>query len=420
MLTEVEIQNFKSLADKVTFSNLQDVNVLVGENNSGKSSLLQVLNFIKLSVVKKDLVWSDKKTGFYLGSFDEVIYNSETNRNLVFTLSFKCKVPKKVNKSIKNTEYEKFDFSVIRWTISITKSQDSVFVDKEIIEDNKHDEIFCINNRFESTPSVTFSFEEKNLSIGKMFNREGPLNWNTSLKSFPGMDDYEVMMRFIRNFLKEQVTNMFFLSIDRINKDWSSPVDREPFTVGPKGEEAVPLFHYIFSGKQGIYKKINSTIRDILGSKKIESPLLSPLHNGNAEIRLETEGLTHHPNIINCGGGLNQLIPLNILCYDTPKNSILLIEEPELCLHPKASNRQFSIFFTLQNEGKQVFLTTHSITNLFNLLKQGRDKKNARIFFLKLEKTRTTIDKEYLLPKDTKKYDKDLKLLISSFLGFTG
>lgn len=212
--------------------------------------------------------------------------------------------------------------------------------------------------------------------------------------------------------------NMFFLSVDRITKDWSASVAKEPKTLGEHGDNTVSIFHYIFSGEQKVYNEINSVIKDTFGSEKIPSPLHSPLHNGQAEIRYEIEGLDHQPNIINCGGGINQLIPLNILCNHSPKNSTLLIEEPELCLHPRAENRQLNTFFNIVKDGKQVFITTHSLTNLYNLIKQGRDKKKAKIFYLKLEKTKTKIEKEYTLPKDTEKYGDAVANLIFE-LGLT-
>jgi predicted ATPase len=419
MLIEIEIENFKSFADKITFSNLKDVNVLVGQNNSGKSSLLQILNFVRLSILKGDLTWYDKETNFNLGSFDEIIYNNETAKNLTFQFSFKSKIPIEIKESIMSTVHKNFDLNVIRWTISIKKYTDGVYVEKEIFEDNKHNEIFTINYNERSAPSVSFSSLDGNLALNKENQKNGLLNWTASLKNFTGGDDYEVLLKFCRDFIKEQFTNMFFLSIDRLNKEWSAYVSVEPKNVGSSGENTVNLFHYIFSGHRNTYNLINNSIKKNFNLKNIESPLISPIHNGQAEIRLDVEGLVHHPNIINCGGGINQLIPLNILCYYSPQNSILLIEEPELCLHPKAANSQFSSFFDLKKDNKQVFVTTHAITNLYNLIQQGRRKKDARIFFLILNKTKTKIEKKYTLPKDTERYDKDFKKLVTEFLGFT-
>jgi predicted ATPase len=74
-------------------------------------------------------------------------------------------------------------------------------------------------------------------------------------------------------------------------------------------------------------------------------------------------------NIVNEGLGLNQLLFPFAQVAITPLDSTIMIEEPELHLHPRAQSQLVDIFLEITKlQRKQIILTTHSEHILFRLL----------------------------------------------------
>lgn len=65
-------------------------------------------------------------------------------------------------------------------------------------------------------------------------------------------------------------------------------------------------------------------------------------------------------NLINVGVGVSQLLPLIVMGLISSEKSILLLEQPELHLHPFVQARLADFFIALSNLGKQIIAETHS------------------------------------------------------------
>lgn len=79
-------------------------------------------------------------------------------------------------------------------------------------------------------------------------------------------------------------------------------------------------------------------------------------------------GLTINANIygnkdsdlLNVGVGVSQVLPLIVLGLASPVNAILILEQPELHLHPFVQSRLGDFFTSLAATGKQIIAETHS------------------------------------------------------------
>lgn len=65
-------------------------------------------------------------------------------------------------------------------------------------------------------------------------------------------------------------------------------------------------------------------------------------------------------NLLDVGFGASQVIPILAACLYAPKNSLIIIEQPELHLHPKAQAILADLFIETQNRGVRFLLETHS------------------------------------------------------------
>lgn len=67
----------------------------------------------------------------------------------------------------------------------------------------------------------------------------------------------------------------------------------------------------------------------------------------------------------NIGSGLSYLISIIIMCLSLEKDETLIIENPEIHLHPKAQSRLTEFFLFIAKSGRQLIIETHS-DHIFN------------------------------------------------------
>lgn len=98
----------------------------------------------------------------------------------------------------------------------------------------------------------------------------------------------------------------------------------------------------------------------------------------------------------NIGSGLSYIISIIIMCLSSIKDDILIIENPEIHLHPKAQSLLTEFFVFIANAGIQLIIETHS-DHIFNGIRKGIFKKQiskekiAVNFFKIDDKTLNTI-----------------------------
>ena len=72
----------------------------------------------------------------------------------------------------------------------------------------------------------------------------------------------------------------------------------------------------------------------------------------------------------NTGAGLSYLISVLVLCLLSDKNDIIVIENPEIHLHPKAQSKVCEFLYFIAKSGRQLFVETHS-DHIFNGVRAG-------------------------------------------------
>ena len=87
------------------------------------------------------------------------------------------------------------------------------------------------------------------------------------------------------------------------------------------------------------------------------------------------------------GVGISQILPILVMGLLAPSNTLLLVEQPELHLHPSVQARLGDFFLGLAKCNKQCLIETHS-ENLVNQLRYhivqagGQDKSDCLIYFV--------------------------------------
>ena len=90
-------------------------------------------------------------------------------------------------------------------------------------------------------------------------------------------------------------------------------------------------------------------------------------YNNNPKNKL-SDALYCRP--INFGSGVSYLISIIISCLASNRKDVIIIENPEIHLHPKAQSRLCEFLYFISKTNRQIFVETHS-DHIFNGLRVG-------------------------------------------------
>jgi len=77
----------------------------------------------------------------------------------------------------------------------------------------------------------------------------------------------------------------------------------------------------------------------------------------------------------NLGTGISYLISILVACLSAQKGNIIIIDNPEIHLHPKAQSKLLNFFSFIANQGVQLILESHS-DHIFNGIRKNIYLKN--------------------------------------------
>ena len=105
----------------------------------------------------------------------------------------------------------------------------------------------------------------------------------------------------------------------------------------------------------------------------------------------------------NTGSGLSYIINIIIICLSLEENQTIIIENPEIHLHPKAQSRLTEFFIFISKSNRQLIIETHS-DHFFNGLRASMangkiSDEEVGINFLSLDDRNCTINTEIKISK---------------------
>lgn len=97
---------------------------------------------------------------------------------------------------------------------------------------------------------------------------------------------------------------------------------------------------------------------------------------------------------INVGSGISYLISVLIVCLSSPKESVIVIENPEIHLHPSAQAKLCEFLYFVSKNQRQLFIESHS-DHVFNGFRAGialgeMEREEINIQFISLDKEHTS------------------------------
>ncbi len=355
MLKGLHLKNFKSWREaNVT---LAPITGFFGANSSGKSSLLQALLLMKQTVESSDqqqlFDFGNEKTYVDLGSYKNIIFQAQFQQKLSLGLKFQHK---------DNNFY-------LGTTVGFDKeNQDSVIsygvffeLDGIIVDSSPNTK----NGKFYS------AYDEKNTHDPKGIIWKVDLFFEHTLSN----------LRYVGP-LREPPKRTYL---------WSGSA---PSNVGKSGENTVAAL--LAARAKGTL--VNGQPLEVVISEKLQqlglihSFRLEELREGTNIFRVLLQLTPESPEVslTDVGFGVSQLLPVLVLLYYVPEGSTIILEQPELHLHPSVQSGLADILIDAhKTRGVQILLESHSEHLLQRLQRRIAEEsitpEDVKLYFCSLE-----------------------------------
>ena len=377
MLTQMRLSNFKAWADTGDIP-LRPITGFFGTNSSGKTSMFQALLLMKQTADSRDrrvgLHFGGWQSPVDLGDFTSVIHGHDVELTLRLALDWQTENPLKIvdvesGKTV--AESNRMGFETLLWA-GTTESQKSPIVARTTYRVGKA--------QFGTRPRHNIdSYELFANGTGFEFARQMGRSWGTAPGKFyvfpeTTRADYR-NAGFVADLelsLEKCLQNIYYLGPLRArpqrNYAWSGD---QPSDMGEAGELAVAAImasrergEKISRGKGRrrltLEQYIAQWFKDL---GLIHDFRIMPVADGSQvyEVKVRKSRNSAEVLITDVGFGVSQILPVLALCFYVPPGSTVLLEQPEIHLHPMAQSGLADVFIDVWKKRKvQVLVESHS------------------------------------------------------------
>jgi predicted ATPase len=202
----------------------------------------------------------------------------------------------------------------------------------------------------------------------------------------PGAEEFGVALRKLEQYLAEDIAYLGPLrSTPRSLPRAYGPQDG----VGVEGEFTAAVFHaerekivddWDPKSRRPVRRSLIDAVSYWLRRLQIaESVTSRDRARDGIEILVKPIGFDREVNLRNVGVGTNQILPVVILCLRATPGSLILLEQPELHLHPAAQQELADFFICMMNSGRQIIVETHGEHLVSRLRRRVAEDPNSEL-----------------------------------------
>lgn len=384
MLTSLGFQNFQSWRDTGAVR-LAPITALFGSNSSGKSSVLQMLLLLKQTAESPDraqvLNLGDDRSLVDLGTFQDVLFGHDLAAPLAvrmaWTLPGGLVIADPARKSGALFGGDAIDFSTrVEW-----QANGEPGLGRTVVQEMQYG---FAGKRF-GMKQMSKGAQEYELFVspaerGFKFVRTQGRPWKlpppAKCYGFPDqVRAYYQNAGFLSDFelqFEELFANLFYLGpLREYPKRQYSWAGAQPADMGRRGERVVDaLLASRESGaklsrgkgkkRQTVEERVAEWLQDL---GMIASFEVRPITEGGRlfQVWVRRDPKAAEVLITDVGFGVSQILPVITLCYYAPQGSTILLEQPEIHLHPRVQAGLADVLIdAMKTRGIQIVLESHS------------------------------------------------------------
>jgi len=371
MLKELKISNFRIFDEEVTVR-FRPITVLIGRNNSGKSSIIKFLLMLQQSLDSgKPQFLTPEGDRVNLGIFSELKNSLTREKNLCFQLTAKGPVSPPGNL----LEYVNF-FGVetmhLLYSVDATVSYSDIqsgrtryfLMSEKLPNDNliaRKGDVSNAATLLSMPPEAYRKMQFEALDATKE-DEQKMKDLKMSVSRFMAEDEF-------LNILRYQISSVRHLSA--VREDFQRVISAAPppsGDVGQKGLYALPHLQQMADkvDAQNDFEFILPHIKNVAGIEDIRFE--KPSHDWSQCLAKNHVTGANNVHIANYGLGVSQCLPIFIQGAIMPRHTSLMVEQPEAQLHPTAQLEMGEFFCDLWNKrGVGSIIETHSDNILLRL-----------------------------------------------------
>lgn len=367
MFTRVRLTNFKAWRDSGDVA-LKPITLLLGTNSSGKSSLVQSLLLLKQTAQSGGQYLrlkanDDHEDLLDFGNFSDVLWEgSEESGRISVSLDFTLPGPQH-RAGITDAAAPAPSGS---FTAVCGLSADGIVILHAL-------QLACAGRRFRVSRhqneeySLFVDDEAKERGRGRAYAPASSLEFSDSALELLGRD--RSFVESISTSLRSALANLDYLGpLRHVWQRGHVAATSGVSGIGADGRRAVDMLlsqHTPEGGGQGLINEVSAWISRMGLADRIEirseasAPAASAASAGRHELLVHRDGV--QSNIRDVGYGVSQVLPVLVLACAAASGSTLILEEPEIHLHPLAQSVLAELFVEAsQQRGLQFLIETHS------------------------------------------------------------
>ena len=384
MLRELRIRNFKGWRDTGVIR-MAPITLFFGTNSSGKSSIGQFLMMLRQTVDSQDrkavFYPGDRNSAVQIGSFQEMVYRRDRTKEISFEYTWNFTDQMKIKDHISGRTFsgDNLTFSA---RVGMGDDDQHTLILKELEYQLIHDRDISFSIRMERRKPGKSEYEvkpEKYLLIrkpGRAWSPGAPVR-------FYGFPDEVVAYHQNGDFVQtlnlrheKLFRSLYYLGPLRTKTErlysWTGI---EPDGVGYSGENTVAALLAAKNRKINLGVKRKLKKFEVLIAEKLKEMGLIEGFKVNAisqqrhefEVKIRTKGSRDSVDLPDVGFGISQVLPVIVECFYVPAGSIIIMEQPEIHLHPSAQAALADVMIDVINAREnglnrniQLIIETHS------------------------------------------------------------
>ena len=351
MFIKLHLTNFKAWKDTSALA-LKPVTMLLGTNSSGKSTLIQSLLLLKQTVQSPDrtvhlnLGGDEINDLFNFGSFDDVLNQStETPRQFSVAFDFHRSGSERISGGSFEASYGKTSSGSVAVQTVTLRTGESEF--RTVRRDKGAFSVF-VNDEVQPRMKGRNYAPERSIAL--------------SADAIAALDKDGQLAEDLSLAIRRELEGINYLGPLRRKPERDYPWNKtKPGEVGSDGRAAIDalLASALLKGdgSNEMLDGVSKWLARMKVAQKLE--VRQQGRSSRYELVIHRDGVAC--NLRDVGIGVSQVLPVLVLAYFAPAGSTVILEEPEIHLHPLAQSVLAELFVEVSQKRKVQFIVeTHS------------------------------------------------------------